>query len=81
MMMFHDVSPPFHTFSESFYALLPSLSHIHHLPEAAASVRYRFPMLNISQFYPRPNTPAARLKRLPGHAPGRFQCPFAALRW
>eukprot|EP00438_Fugacium_kawagutii_P031130 Skav201754 [mRNA] locus=scaffold1973:123029:126058:- [translate_table: standard] len=28
--------------------------------------QYRFPMLNISQFYPRPNTPAARLKRLDG---------------
>ena len=27
--------------------------------------RYRFPVLNISQFYPRPGTPAARLKRLP----------------
>lgn len=27
---------------------------------------YRFPMLNISQFYPRPNTPAAKLKRLDG---------------
>ncbi|CAJ1446111.1 unnamed protein product [Effrenium voratum] len=28
---------------------------------------YHFPMLNISQFYPRPNTPAARLKKLPGN--------------
>ena len=28
---------------------------------------YRFPMLNISQFYPRPNTAAARLKKLPGN--------------
>lgn len=28
--------------------------------------KYCFPMLNISQFYPRPNTAAARLKRLPG---------------
>ena len=32
----------------------------------ALSTRYRFPMLNISQFYPRPNTPAAKLKRLDG---------------
>jgi len=28
---------------------------------------YKFPILNISQFYPRPGTPAARLKRLPGN--------------
>lgn len=28
--------------------------------------RYKFPVLNISQFYPRPGTPAARMKRLPG---------------
>lgn len=28
--------------------------------------KYKFPVLNISQFYPRPGTPAARMKRLPG---------------
>ena len=28
---------------------------------------YRFPILNISQFYPRPGTPAARMKRVPTH--------------
>lgn len=28
---------------------------------------YRFPVLNISQFYPRPGTPAAKMKRLPGN--------------
>lgn len=27
---------------------------------------YRFPVLNISQFYPRPGTPAARMRRLTG---------------
>ena len=27
--------------------------------------KYRFPVLHISQFYPRPGTPAARLSRLP----------------
>jgi len=27
--------------------------------------KYRFPVLNISQFYPRPGTPAAKMKRLP----------------
>merc|ERR1711920_568595 len=27
---------------------------------------FRFPVLNISQFYPRPGTPAARMRRLPG---------------
>lgn len=27
--------------------------------------RYRFPVLNISQFYPRPGTPAAKMRRLP----------------
>lgn len=27
--------------------------------------RYRFPIVNISQFYPRPNTPAARMRLLP----------------
>ena len=29
--------------------------------------RYRFPILNISQFYPRQGTPAARLPRVPTH--------------
>lgn len=38
---------------------------IHHIQRDFAP-RYRFPMLNISQFYPRPNTPAAKLKRLDG---------------
>ena len=38
---------------------------IHHIQRDFAT-RYRFPMLNISQFYPRPNTPAAKLKRLDG---------------
>lgn len=28
---------------------------------------YKFPILNISQFYPRPGTAAAKLKRLPGN--------------
>eukprot|EP00440_Ansanella_granifera_P034462 gb/GFBE01037385.1/.p1 GENE.gb/GFBE01037385.1/~~gb/GFBE01037385.1/.p1 ORF type:complete len:550 (+),score=122.61 gb/GFBE01037385.1/:1-1650(+) len=28
---------------------------------------YKFPVLNISQFYPRPGTAAARLKKLPGN--------------
>jgi threonylcarbamoyladenosine tRNA methylthiotransferase CDKAL1 len=37
----------------------------HHIQRHFAT-RYRFPMLNISQFYPRPNTPAAKLKRLDG---------------
>eukprot|EP01100_Stratorugosa_tubuloviscum_P012829 TRINITY_DN618_c1_g2_i4.p1 TRINITY_DN618_c1_g2~~TRINITY_DN618_c1_g2_i4.p1 ORF type:complete len:658 (-),score=284.40 TRINITY_DN618_c1_g2_i4:33-2006(-) len=27
--------------------------------------KYQFPILNISQFYPRPGTPAARMKRVP----------------
>jgi threonylcarbamoyladenosine tRNA methylthiotransferase CDKAL1 len=27
---------------------------------------YKFPVLNISQFYPRPGTPAAKLRKLPG---------------
>lgn len=27
--------------------------------------KYRFPMVNISQFYPRPGTPAAKWKRVP----------------
>ena len=27
----------------------------------------RFPVLNISQFYPRPGTPAAKLPRVPTH--------------
>jgi len=35
--------------------------------ETLALIReYQFPVLNISQFYPRPGTPAARMKRLPG---------------
>lgn len=29
--------------------------------------KYKFPVLNISQFYPRPGTAAAKMKRLPGH--------------
>lgn len=29
--------------------------------------KYRFPVLNIAQFYPRPSTPAAKMKRLHGH--------------
>ena len=29
--------------------------------------RYRFPVLNISQFYPRPGTPAGKMKRVPSH--------------
>ena len=29
--------------------------------------RYRFPILNISQFYPRQGTPAARMQRVPTH--------------
>jgi len=29
--------------------------------------RHKFPVLNISQFYPRPGTAAAKLKRLPNH--------------
>jgi threonylcarbamoyladenosine tRNA methylthiotransferase CDKAL1 len=28
---------------------------------------YRFPSLHISQFYPRPGTPAARMKKVPSH--------------
>lgn len=27
--------------------------------------KYKFPVLNISQFYPRPGTPAAKMKLLP----------------
>ena len=26
---------------------------------------YKFPVVNISQFYPRPGTPAAKMKRIP----------------
>jgi threonylcarbamoyladenosine tRNA methylthiotransferase CDKAL1 len=28
---------------------------------------YKFPSLFINQFYPRPGTPAARMKRIPTH--------------
>mgnify|MGYP001595167596 CR=1 FL=1 len=34
--------------------------------ETLALIRkYKFPVLNINQFYPRPGTPAARMKRVP----------------
>mmetsp|Transcript_64990 Transcript_64990/g.160014 ORF Transcript_64990/g.160014 Transcript_64990/m.160014 type:complete len:700 (-) Transcript_64990:79-2178(-) len=29
--------------------------------------KYKFPILNIAQFYPRPGTPAAKMKKLPTH--------------
>ena len=29
--------------------------------------RYKFPSLFINQFYPRPDTPAARMRRIPTH--------------
>ena len=36
-----------------------------HFEETLALIRdYRFPVLNISQFYPRPGTPAAKMKRI-----------------
>ena len=34
--------------------------------------RFKFPVLNISQFYPRPGTPAAKMRRVPnGVSKGR----------
>jgi len=45
----------------------PAESEEDHEATLALVRDYRFPMLNISQFYPRPNTAAARLKKLPGH--------------
>ena len=29
--------------------------------------KYKFPILNISQFYPRPGTPAAKMRRVATH--------------
>ncbi|CAE7235023.1 cdkal1 [Symbiodinium natans] len=45
----------------------PAESEEDHQATLALVRDYRFPMLNISQFYPRPNTAAARLKKLPGN--------------
>lgn len=44
----------------------PAEGHEDHEKSMDLVKEYRFPMLNISQFYPRPNTPAAKLKRLNG---------------
>ncbi|KAL1495882.1 hypothetical protein AB1Y20_014526 [Prymnesium parvum] len=38
-----------------------------HAQTLAMLDRFRFPVVNISQFYPRPGTPAARMKRVPTH--------------
>jgi len=44
----------------------PSESEQDHVASIELVKQCRFPVLNISQFYPRPGTPAARLRRLPG---------------
>ena len=38
-----------------------------HAQTLALLDHYRLPVVNISQFYPRPGTPAARMKRVPTH--------------
>ena len=45
----------------------PGESEADHQATLALVRKYRFPILNISQFYPRPGTPAARMKRTPTH--------------
>ena len=38
-----------------------------HAETLALLDHYKLPVVNISQFYPRPGTPAARMKRVPTH--------------
>mmetsp|Transcript_2871 Transcript_2871/g.6924 ORF Transcript_2871/g.6924 Transcript_2871/m.6924 type:complete len:564 (-) Transcript_2871:56-1747(-) len=45
----------------------PAESEQDHEESLAMVRKYKFPVLNISQFYPRPGTAAAKMKRLPGH--------------
>ena len=45
-----------------------TLTHSQDFSETLALVeKYEFPSLFINQFYPRPGTPAARMKRVPTH--------------
>lgn len=46
---------------------LPTESDADHQETLRLCRRYRFPVLNISQFYPRPGTPAVKMKRVPTH--------------
>jgi len=43
----------------------PAEAEVDHQASLGLVEEYRFPVLNISQFYPRPGTPAAKLRRLP----------------
>lgn len=44
----------------------PTEGEVDHQASLDLVKEFLFPVLNISQFYPRPGTPAARMKRLPG---------------
>jgi len=46
---------------------MPGETEADHQATMALVRHYRFPVLNISQFYPRPGTPAARMQRVPTH--------------
>ena len=59
LSLFHSSLPP---------SLAPTLSFspVQDFEETLALVsEYQFPSLFINQFYPRPGTPAARMKRIP----------------
>ena len=57
-----------HNFYSPYVDLKVSLSLSQDFEETMRLVeRYKFPSLFINQFYPRPGTPAARMRRIPTH--------------
>lgn len=57
----------------------PAEAEEDHAATMALVEEYRFPVLNISQFYPRPGTPAARFKKLPSDVVKRRSTEMSAL--
>ena len=55
------------TLATDIIAGFPGESEDDHLATLRLVRKYRFPILNISQFYPRPGTPAAKMRRVSTH--------------
>ena len=55
------------TLATDIIAGFPGESEDDHLATLRLVRKYRFPVLNISQFYPRPGTPAAKMRRVATH--------------
>ena len=58
---------PHITLSTDIISGFPGETEADHQSTVRLVRHYRFPILNISQFYPRPGTPAARMTRVPTH--------------